>query len=240
MPFHSVLTSFSCEGGEGAMQTNLYPKPRRPCLSLNYLTISWWVSYGGSKGRNTAGEGDNIQTNKKQSSKAKSAFFEARHHSLENWKYEKLSSGQSERKLVKWRIRFTQFTFANDNWWMSKASLNGESVKVSEKKVLMRNTIWILHKYWILQTSHFSNISYREFLAIPRQLNRRPCHWLPPAIVEKHYHRALWETCDPWDMSSERWGDMTWPTKWQWQWQWQRVMRWHDLTKINYDNYHDI
>ena len=23
-------------------------------------------------------------------------------------------------------------------------------------------------------------------------------------IVEKHYHRALWETCDPWDMLSER------------------------------------
>ena len=164
----------------GAMQANLYPKPRRPCLSLNYLTISWWVGYGGSKGRNTAGEGDNIQTNKKQSSKAKSAFFEARHHSLENWKYEKLSSGQSERKLVKWRIRFTQFTFASDNWWMSKASLNGESVKVSERKVLMRNTIWIRHKYRILQTSHFSNISYREFLAISRQLNRWPCHWLPP------------------------------------------------------------
>ena len=27
-------------------------------------------------------------------------------------------------------------------------------------------------------------------------------HWLQ-IIVEKHYQRALWETCDPWDMLSE-------------------------------------
>ena len=32
-------------------------------------------------------------------------------------------------------------------------------------------------------------------------------------IVEKHYHTALWETCDPWDMWWEWWGDMTWPKK---------------------------
>ena len=37
-------------------------------------------------------------------------------------------------------------------------------------------------------------------------------HWLQ-IIVEKHYQRALWETCDPWDMLSEWWGDMTWQTK---------------------------
>ena len=36
----------------------------------------------------------------------------------------------------------------------------------------------------------------------------------------------------PWDMWSEWWGDMTWPTKRQRQ----RVMRRHDLTKIYYDN----
>ena len=44
-------------------------------------------------------------------------------------------------------------------------------------------------------------------------------------IVEKHNNRALWETCDPWDMLSERWRDMTWTTKLQWQRQWQ----WHDM-----------
>ena len=46
--------------------------------------------------------------------------------------------------------------------------------------------------------------SKKRFLAVPRQLYRFPCHslthWLMTAIVEEHYHRALWETCDPWDM----------------------------------------
>ena len=49
------------------------------------------------------------------------------------------------------------------------------------------------------------------FLAVPRQLNRWPhsvTDWLQ-VIVEKHYQRALWETCDPWDMWSEWWEDMT-------------------------------
>ena len=61
------------------------------------------------------------------------------------------------------------------------------------------------------------------FLAVPRQLYRWPCLSLLD-IVEKHYHTALWETCDPWDMWWEWWGEMTWPTKRQWQrqWQWQR------------------
>ena len=30
-------------------------------------------------------------------------------------------------------------------------------------------------------------------------------------LVEKHYHRTLWETCDLWDIRSEWWGDITWP-----------------------------
>ena len=35
--------------------------------------------------------------------------------------------------------------------------------------------------------------------------------------------RVILETYDLWDIWSERWGDMTWPTKRQWQWQtWRR------------------
>ena len=45
-----------------------------------------------------------------------------------------------------------------------------------------------------------------KFLAVTWQLYRFPCHSLTEsltAIVEKHYQRALWETCDPWDMWPE-------------------------------------
>ena len=48
------------------------------------------------------------------------------------------------------------------------------------------------------------------FLAVTWQLYRFPCHslthWVTEsltAIVEKHCQRALWETCDPWDMWPE-------------------------------------
>ena len=40
-------------------------------------------------------------------------------------------------------------------------------------------------------------------------------HWLTDSVTDrhfwKHYQRTLCETCDPWDMSLEWWGDMTWP-----------------------------
>jgi len=38
----------------------------------------------------------------------------------------------------------------------------------------------------------------------------------------EHLQRATLETCDLWDIWSEWWGDMTWPTKIQWQIQIQR------------------
>ena len=53
---------------------------------------------------------------------------------------------------------------------------------------------------------HTSSIQYFAFLVVPWQLYRFPCHSLLH-IVKKHYHRALWETCDPWDMLSEWLGD---------------------------------
>ena len=67
---------------------------------------------------------------------------------------------------------------------------------------------------WIFSTflSQKNNLRwiYHLFLAVPRQLFRFPCHWLTDSLTfEKHYQRALWETCDPWDMWSEWWGDMT-------------------------------
>ena len=56
-----------------------------------------------------------------------------------------------------------------------------------------------------------------QFLAVTWQLYRFPCHSLTDSLThsltatfEKHYQRALWETCDPWDILSEWWGDMTW------------------------------
>ena len=43
--------------------------------------------------------------------------------------------------------------------------------------------------------------------------------------------RVILETYDLWDIWSERWGDMTWPTKRQWQRQKQRqTMRWGEMT----------
>ena len=60
------------------------------------------------------------------------------------------------------------------------------------------------------KTSQYPTL-FLVFLAVTWQLYRFPCYWLLH-IVEKHYHRAFWETCDPWDMLSELWGDMTWPS----------------------------
>ena len=34
------------------------------------------------------------------------------------------------------------------------------------------------------------------------------------------------KTFDLWDIWSEWWGNMAWPTKRQWQWQWQRQRQW--------------
>ena len=42
-----------------------------------------------------------------------------------------------------------------------------------------------------------------------------------------HLQRATLETCDLWDIWSEWWGDMTWPTKRQWQRQIQRQRQRH-------------
>ena len=42
----------------------------------------------------------------------------------------------------------------------------------------------------------------------------------------KHLQRAILETCDLWDIWSEWWGDMTWPTKRQWKRQIQRKRQW--------------
>ena len=56
------------------------------------------------------------------------------------------------------------------------------------------------------------------FLVVHRQLYRWPCYSLTsslqdifeiPKNLKKHYHRALWETCDPWVILSEWWGDKT-------------------------------
>ena len=41
-------------------------------------------------------------------------------------------------------------------------------------------------------------------------------------IFRELHQRAILETCDLWDIWSEWWGDMTWPTKRQWQRQRQR------------------
>ena len=76
----------------------------------------------------------------------------------------------------------------------------------------------------------FGSVFKTDFPKIfPRQLNRSLTDWLLVLHIvgKKHYHRALWETCDPWDMLSEWLGDMTWQTKRQWQRQRQRQWQWH-------------
>ena len=42
----------------------------------------------------------------------------------------------------------------------------------------------------------------------------------------KHNNRMTLQTCEVWDIWSEWWGDMTWPTKIQWQRQIQRQRQW--------------
>ena len=58
--------------------------------------------------------------------------------------------------------------------------------------------------------SRYTYVEQSIFLAVTWQLYRFPCHWLThwlthslTATFEKHYQRALWETCDPWDMWPE-------------------------------------
>ena len=56
----------------------------------------------------------------------------------------------------------------------------------------------------------FIFVTFYILLAVTWQLYRFPCHWLTHSLTdwltacfEKHYQRALWETCDPWDMWPE-------------------------------------
>ena len=61
-----------------------------------------------------------------------------------------------------------------------------------------------------------ANIKY--ILSCPEHLNRWPCHSLTHSIFTFDLQRATLETCDLWDILSEWWGNMTWPTFWQfWQ-----------------------
>ena len=43
----------------------------------------------------------------------------------------------------------------------------------------------------------------------------------------EHLQRAIFETCDLWCICSERWENMTWPTKRQWRRQRQRQWQGH-------------
>ena len=92
------------------------------------------------------------------------------------------------------------------------------NIRSDQRHVYVYMKTWSTGIFFVLKVS--LNITLKQlivFLAVPRQLNRWPCHWLPTyllTIVEKHYHRALCETCDPWDMLSEWRGDMTWPETW--------------------------
>ena len=59
-------------------------------------------------------------------------------------------------------------------------------------------------------------ISPNTFLAVHRQLNRWPCHWLSDwvtdwATFDFWHQRAILETCDLWNICSEWWEDMIWP-----------------------------
>ena len=56
------------------------------------------------------------------------------------------------------------------------------------------------------------------FFSCPQQLNRWPCHSLSHSLTKDFtnwHYRVTLETCDLWDIWSEWWGNMTWPTFWQ-------------------------
>ena len=55
------------------------------------------------------------------------------------------------------------------------------------------------------------------FFSCPEQLNRWPCHSVTESAVRTfliEIQRATQETCDIWDIWSESWRNMTWPTCW--------------------------
>ena len=77
----------------------------------------------------------------------------------------------------------------------------------------------------------------------PQQLNRWPCHWLTDSLTHWLSHstftfdikRATQDTCDLWNIWSEWWGDLTWPTHWsrqiKRQRQWQRQIHLENIFK---------
>ena len=44
--------------------------------------------------------------------------------------------------------------------------------------------------------------------------------------IREPFQRVIQETCDLWDIWSQWWGDMSWPTTIQWQRQIQREIKW--------------
>ena len=61
------------------------------------------------------------------------------------------------------------------------------------------------------------NLSKGLVFSCPQQLNRWPCHSVTQSLTDWQYfyfwhYRVTLETCDLWDIWSEWWGNMTWPT----------------------------
>ena len=78
------------------------------------------------------------------------------------------------------------------------------------KKLQIWSVMASLRKFWTLHI-------LASYLAVP---DSSICDLVTDSSpmycnVEKHYPRTIWETCDPWDMSSDNdyewWGDMNWP-----------------------------
>ena len=82
------------------------------------------------------------------------------------------------------------------------------------KKTLLTRWWWCSSDYVILMPSRTDplHVITMCFFSCPEQLNRWPCHWLTHSLTVLLLLTLTLETCDLWDIWSEWWGNMTWPT----------------------------
>ena len=83
-------------------------------------------------------------------------------------------------------------------------------------------------KYW--SKPSYKWYCHSVFFSCPQQLNRWPCHSLTDSLSHFYFwhYRVTLETCDLWDIWSEWWGNMTWPSLWQFFWQYWQVWTFFD------------
>ena len=109
--------------------------------------------------------------------------------------------GCSNRNLTPLPIKCMQPKPENTKHWEINIDLNKE---INHKLTKLRN----------FGSRQFSFSLDFRFLSCPKQLNRWPCrsldHSISQGTLQIDIHRATPETCELWNIGSERWGVITW------------------------------